>query len=215
MGRIAGQPAVQPPADKCNKGNPSAYDHCPKCGMGKAKAAKGCRNCRFVKPVIEQPSDPTIRHIALTRGFIAIVDAFLYEWLMQWKWCAIRKPRGRNWYAVRGEGSRRIYMARQITGVTGRKDVDHDNGNGLDNRGCNLRLANRSQNSANAQLSRANTSGYKGVCWHKKAEKWIAHIKVNGKGIYLGLFLVKEDAARAYNAAALRYFGEFARLNQI
>lgn len=94
-------------------------------------------------------------------------------------------------------------------------EIDHVNGNGLDNRRVNLRFASRSENCSNCRPSRNNRSGYKGVHWHKGAKKWRSQIKTNGKRIHLGYFENKNDAARAYNEAAIRLHGSFARLNTI
>lgn len=92
-----------------------------------------------------------------------------------------------------------------------RGEVDHKNGNGLDNRKCNLRIATSSQNKANTKIRRDNTSGFKGVIWHKASNKWMARVADK----YLGLFRSKYEAAKAYNQKAKEMFGEFARLNEI
>lgn len=94
-------------------------------------------------------------------------------------------------------------------------NVDHINLNKRDCRKSNLRLANQSQNIANSEKRSTNTSGYKGVFWHKRAKKWMAQLMYNGRSIYLGLHPTKEAAAIAYNTGALKYFGEYARLNVI
>ena len=88
--------------------------------------------------------------------------------------------------------------------------VDHINGDTGDNRIENLRLATITQNAANSKLRAANTSGAKGVVWHKRDKVWCAGIGVNGKNIHLGNFTNKQSAAEAYRDAAVRYFGEFA-----
>jgi hypothetical protein len=93
--------------------------------------------------------------------------------------------------------------------------VDHENQDGLDNRRANLRIATRSQNNANQRRRKDNTSGYKGVVWHKRERRWQAQIQVEGKCLYLGGFDDPKDAAQAYNVAAFTHFGEFARLNEI
>jgi len=88
--------------------------------------------------------------------------------------------------------------------------VDHRDGDGLNNHRENLRVATHTENIRNARKSSANTSGYKGVRWHKPANKWMAHIGVNGKLIYLGYFADIADAAAAYREAATKYYGDFA-----
>jgi hypothetical protein len=90
-------------------------------------------------------------------------------------------------------------------------DIDHINGDGLDNRWSNLRLATRAENIRNSRTKATNTSGFKGVSWHKRDRKWQAHIKINGRSKNLGLFEAPEDAHAAYVAAAQKYHGEFAR----
>lgn len=91
--------------------------------------------------------------------------------------------------------------------------VDHANGIPQDNRPGNLREATRSQNAMNVKSHRDGASLYLGVCWDKNAGKWKASIRSAGKTRYLGLFLNEADAARAYDAAAKRVHGDFARLN--
>lgn len=89
--------------------------------------------------------------------------------------------------------------------------VDHMNRDRGDNRWCNLREADQSRNSANQTMSKNNTSGYKGVTWHKKTKKWHAQITVDRRHIGLGLYADPAEAHKAYMRAAARYFGEFAR----
>jgi hypothetical protein len=118
---------------------------------------------------------------------------------------------GKTFYAVSRIDGELIDMHVFLFG----KGNDHKNRNGLDNRRVNLRPANRSQNGANRGLLSSNASGYKGVSWFKGTNKWRTQIVVQGKRISLGLHDNVLDAARAYNKAALRYFGEFACLNVI
>lgn len=92
------------------------------------------------------------------------------------------------------------------------KEIDHANGDPLDNRWCNLREATRSQNNANVKLKRHNTSGYKGVSWDSERGLWKAQICVNNARKQLGRFENIEAAAAAYKTAAKEHFGEFARL---
>lgn len=135
-----------------------------------------------------------------------------YKYLVQWKWFAIQGD-GKTFYAARmsriGERSPRgtILMHQVIFGGP----CDHKNRNGLDNRHKNLRRATASQQTMNQGLRKDNTSGFKGVSWY--AGKWISGIRLNGKRIYLGYFSSKIKAGKAYDKAALKYFGEFAVLN--
>lgn len=92
--------------------------------------------------------------------------------------------------------------------------VDHRNGNGLDNRRSNLRLATQAQNMSNRGRPTNNTSGYKGVSAGRLGG-WRAYITSRGKRLDIGTFASKEEAAEAYNAKALELHGEFARLNEI
>ena len=93
--------------------------------------------------------------------------------------------------------------------------VDHIDGNGLDNRRSNLRPATKAQNAQNKRPQVGCTSRYKGVSWHKQRQKWCARIGLNGKLKHLGLFKCELEAARAYNAATIELFGDFARPNVI
>lgn len=95
-------------------------------------------------------------------------------------------------------------------------DIDHINGNGLDNRRLNLRLATRSQNLAN--LPAINGRKYKGVHVYstkRKGSQWRAKIQIHGKQINIGAFDSELEAAKAYNRAAIEHFGEFARINEV
>lgn len=152
--------------------------------------------------------------IPLTRGQFAIVDDDDFEWLSQWKWCYHPTRHG---YALRGvktpeRKTKLIYMHNVIMSPPVDFVVDHKNLNSLDNQRDNLRLATHSQNSAN-RTSSGGSSAYKGVSWRKSRRRWRSSVTVNKKSIDLGVYRNEEDAARAYDAAALLYFGEFARLN--
>jgi hypothetical protein len=94
-------------------------------------------------------------------------------------------------------------------------EVDHIDGNGLNNQRTNLRPVTEAQNSANRKKTGGRTSTFKGVNWQKHAQKWRAEIRVGGKNFHLGYFVNEQDAAKAYNAAALQHYGEFAKLNDI
>lgn len=101
-----------------------------------------------------------------------------------------------------------------MTGEWPDRDVDHINRDKADNRWCNLRLATRSQNSANVALAaRRNTSGFLGVTFDKSRNKWRAQIRIGGRKVNLGRFTDPVEAAKAHDAAAWQEFGDFAELN--
>lgn len=132
----------------------------------------------------------------------------------QRRWRVTRQPAPWTYYAKAGQhsGGDQVYMHTLIAGAA---QTDHIDGNGLNNRRDNLRAASASQNGANRRVQVNNTSGYCGVYWRKDGQKWCAKIEVEQRSIHLGYFTDKHDAARAYNAAATKNFGDFARLNVI
>jgi len=157
--------------------------------------------------------------IELTQGKVTIVDDEDFEYLNQFKWYAMEKRRG-DFYALRGrrrseKGSRQIYMAREIMNNPKGLLVDHRDHNTLDNRKENLRICTKAENCRNQRKQNGCSSVHKGVSWHIRRKKWQGKIKVNGKTIYLGFFVDEDDAARAYNASARKYFGFYACLNVI
>ena len=148
-----------------------------------------------------------MKQIKLTQGKFALVDDSNFEWLSQLKWYA-RKGVS-TWYVACSDGSRKI-MHRIIMNTPKGMDTDHINGNGLDNRKCNLRVCSRSQHHYNRTPKKGK---YKGVNMGGRGRKWQARITVEGKRISLGYYKRQEDAARAYDIVARKYFGEFARTN--
>lgn len=165
------------------------------------------------------PLDSSIRYIPLTKGQIAIVDAILYVWLIQWnwsaKWCRTSKQFYVSaWDVVSGK-PRIIRMHRLILGlqVGDERVCDHINGNTLDNRIDNLRVATRGQNPMNHKTYSNNNSGCPGVYWHKHNGNWVAYIYIKHTRIHLGCFPAdqKAQAIATRKAAEDKHFGEFAR----
>lgn len=152
------------------------------------------------------------KEIPLTKGAVAIVSDEDYERVSQYKWSL--QSAG---YAVRGikrdgrwthELMHRFILGDSCAGL----DVDHINMDRLDNRRSNLRMATRSQNMAN---TRAISGKFKGVSYDRRRSKYTAVIHVGKHKIWLGYHRTAEDAAAAYNVAAIKFFGDYARLNKL
>lgn len=174
-----------------------------------------------------------MREILFGGDYRALVDDKDFAWLSEFKWHTLRKPGrveprtaisrevdGKNWY-------RTMTMGRLVMGDPDGADVDHINRNPLDNRRENLRLCSRSQNAMNRGKNRswrggATSSKYRGV-YRKRCMQgggkwgpyyyWVAYIKAEGKQKSLGHYKTELEAAKAYDAGAKKYFGEFASLN--
>jgi hypothetical protein len=157
--------------------------------------------------------------IFLTQNKQTIVDDVDFARLTRWKWFAHNR-RG-YWYAARSQRENgKIYtitMSRELLGLKKRdsRQVDHKDGDTLNNRRANLRVATLSQNMYNRRSNRNSSSRYKGVSYHKKTGKWQAQIRIEGNNKYLGVFGSPEEAARSYNEAAKENFGDFACLNRV
>lgn len=162
------------------------------------------------------------RIIPLTQGQFAIVDADDYDWLSKHKWHAGWNTHTQSYYAKRSQymgtvdGKRIIKtfrMHREILGLkVGDPWVDHrEPSETLDNRKDNLRKASAGQNKSNSRIHSNNTSGYKGVSWHKRIKKYGVNIMVNGKSRHLGYFDDPSEGHAVRCKAAEEMHGEFAR----
>lgn len=160
-----------------------------------------------------------MKTIPLTQGQVALVDDGDYESLSKWKWCFSKKPKGRmKGYAVRWNPLKRrnSFMHREILDPGDGKEIDHVNGNGLDNQRCNLRKCSRLENMRNQRKKVSHRNGvpcssrFKGVHWQSAIKKWRAQIYMKGKKYHLGDFKSELDAAEQYNIAAQLLFDKFA-----
>jgi len=151
--------------------------------------------------------------IPLTHGKVAIVDdcdaaQAIHKWF-------VKRDR-HTWYAARNITAaptirKTLRLHREILGVGPGQCIDHVNGDGLDCRRSNLRLATQSQNQQNQGKNKRNKCGFKGVFQRKGT--WYSHIRIDGRLVHLGCFRTPEDAARTYDEAARKHHGDFARLN--
>jgi len=159
-----------------------------------------------------------MKEIKLTQGLVTFVDDDDFDKVNKYKWFA-RKSNG-IYYASSYIGKWRTgKMTHMHNFIMGNKDgfmLDHIDRNSLNNQKHNLRYCTFSENSRNKNPWGA--SSYKGVSivHHKNKKKyWRAYIGINGKNMYLGFFKTQEEAALAYNKAAIEYHGEFANINEI
>jgi len=160
--------------------------------------------------------------VPLTQGKLALVDISLLDQLSKFNWCAVKIAKKTSeghvyekWYAkCTGDsgvsGMKGTFMHRYIMNSSKGSQVDHVNGDGLDNRAVNLRLASAAQNSQN--MKSFGSSRYKGVV-RTASGTFSVRIMVNRKSEYVGTFKSEEEAARAYDKAARLHHGRFARVN--
>jgi hypothetical protein len=160
----------------------------------------------------EEVEDGPIARIVLPSGHVVLFDEIDRSLVEAHHWCA-DVAKHTVYARSGGQGRKTIRMHRLILAAPEGVLVDHINGNGLDNRRANLRLASRTQNGANARLSQRNTSGFKGVTWRTDLNRWQAYIKIGKKREHLGYFITAEAAAAAYDRRAGQVWGEFATLN--
>lgn len=154
-------------------------------------------------------------YVTLTKGYVATIDAVDVPLIDGSNWSALTSSRRKAVYAVRvrqsGGVQKMLLMHRVILGVDC-LDVDHIDGDGLNNRRANLRRCTRGENNLNVGLRSDNKSGFKGVFFDARSGRWRSEITRDGKSKYLGLFDTPDEAAAAYAAAAPVVHGSFARL---
>jgi hypothetical protein len=148
-----------------------------------------------------------MKHISLNHGLFAIVDDEDFDRLSERSWYLTTYS-----YAAASIGGTTVRMHRFILGleIGDPRIVDHVNGNILDNRRQNLRICTVAQNMMNSKLRSDNASGYKGVTWVKRWNRWQARIVISGKQKTLGSFGSPEEAHEVYCLAADMIYGEFA-----
>lgn len=147
------------------------------------------------------------------KGKYALVDDEDYNQVKQYRW---HLAAGYIKTSLKGRRKNRHVTLHDVIlwKPKGKKLVtDHINGNCLDNRRKNLRICTNTENCRNTKIGKNNTSGFKGVSWAAERGAWLVQIMVNRKKIWLGYFDNKVDAAKAYDKAAIKAFGDFAWLN--
>ena len=117
-----------------------------------------------------------MKKIKLTCGKYALVDNKDYESLNKFKWCFAANYYGYGGYAVRRADGKVVRMHRIIIDAKKKEEVDHINRNKLDNRRRNLRIVSHSENMYNISLYKNNTSGFRGICWDKRFNKWMVRM---------------------------------------
>lgn len=177
---------------------------CPKCKHEKIGrlTRERCMLNRIIPFNVKEQDNCKI--IPLNKGKYTIVDEEDYSKLIVYNWCDDGKG-----YAYNSTAG---YMHRFIMNTPDGFVTDHKNHNRLDNRKINLRICTSRNNTRN-MISKTGSSKYKGVCWHKKAKKWVSYIKYGNRLVHLGCFDTEIEAAKAYDERAKIVFKEYSKLN--
>ena len=154
--------------------------------------------------------------IKLGTGQVVLVDDADFPLVSNYSWF-FHSSRGKSYARCdlpKGSIPTRVFMHRIIMApLEEKEEIDHINGDGLDNRRQNLRKCNRSGNNRNRRLNSNNTTGFKGVRLHRPTRKFVAQINVGKRKIALGYFPTAAEAAKKYDEVAIKIFGEFASTN--
>jgi hypothetical protein len=184
---------------------------------GEAVTSRGLTHTEHRNPVkvskaYKSPDEPTEAtvEIPLTRGYVARIDAADIKFAVGRKWNAAIVPRRDAVYAQTKINGKNVYLHRLL--CPGWAEVDHADGDGLNNCRSNLRDGTEFRNRANTKMKSGNAAGFKGV-YRAESGNYVARIGVNKKQIYLGIYGTPGEAADAYDRAAVSYFGEYAKTN--
>lgn len=159
--------------------------------------------CRKRKAIVS-PYDPETAYLPLTKGKVAAIDSEDIARVSMWNWCFGNK------YAQRtSSGHIIVPLHRVLAGATDGIFVDHIDGDKLNNRKSNLRLCSIAENSRNQKRRSTNTSGYKGVSFHRSSGKWHARITKHYRTIFLGEFGSAKEASAAYIIASREHHGDY------
>lgn len=152
--------------------------------------------------------------IELTQGYSASIDEEDSELVSGYSWCVLKNKH--NTYAKTTTNDKTVLLHRLIAHASDIEEVDHIDGDGLNNQRGNLRICTSVQNKHNTKVRCDNALGYRGVYYNKREDKYYAQIKPPEElRVFIGSFDTPEEAALAYNKAAFDFFGEFARCNVI
>jgi hypothetical protein len=154
-----------------------------------------------------------VAYVTLTQGRESIIDTADVPLVAGRNWCVL--SRGGLSHALRteyiGTKKRQLYLHRRLMNEPEGLQIDHIDGDGLNNRRYNLRVATCAQNNLNTRRRCNNKSGFKGVSWDRDRGKFRAYIKINNKQTHLGMFTSPEEAHAAYCLASQKYHGQFGR----
>ncbi len=161
--------------------------------------------------------------VVLSAGYVALIDEVDAERVLAFKWSFLENRRGhvigygcRNTRSLQADGTwkqHKVLLHRFVIDAPDGVEVDHENGDGLDCRRDNLRIATRAQNVANTGRRKGSSSTFKGVYYRVERNRWRSEITIDGKRYDLGTYGNEIDAAIAYDAAAFAAWGRFAFLN--